>query len=206
MFLPPVAVVVMFACLSSYYSIWPTSSSQDNIYNDKKFLPTGSSCPLETYCANTSYPVMGGLDFVQYFTDFKISDGVYNESKIGEMGSSNYTSELNGYTFYFLSSTNKDLFDSSPSSYIPQWGGFCAWGMATETYPKYPWGESCLGPSGDWGQWVIVDEKLYFFKDSDPKSNFMSGDYDEYVTLGNERWYSWFSSYDNYFDTLCYTS
>lgn len=72
------------------------------------------------YCTNNSVPVLNGLDFVQYFTEFKLSDGVYNESAVGEVGLPEYSYNLNGYTFLFKSQMNLDIFEQSPDRYIPQ--------------------------------------------------------------------------------------
>jgi len=90
------------------------------------------SCPSTTTCSSETKPVLGGLDLVQYFTDFKLADGTYDETRVGSSGVSTYTSIFNGFQFQFQSKENKDLFDASPTSYIPQYGGFCGWGIAAE--------------------------------------------------------------------------
>lgn len=72
------------------------------------------------YCTDTSVPVCNGIDFVQYFTEFKLSTGMYNESRVGTLGSSSYQYVYNGYTFLFKSEENQKLFQESPESYIPQ--------------------------------------------------------------------------------------
>ena len=58
------------------------------------------------YCYDNTTPVLGGVDMVQFFTTFKISDGIYNESKIGQLGSSRYTSTYGNYTYHFVSRKN----------------------------------------------------------------------------------------------------
>lgn len=163
------------------------------------------SCPEMGECVVKGNPVLGGVDFVQYFTSFQLSDGSYNESEIGEVGSSSYSTTYNGNTFYFISESNKALFDKSPSSYVPQFGGFCGWGIGGEYCPPYPWDRDCLGPSGNWGHWTIQNEKLYLFFFEEAKSKFMA-DTSTYISQGTARWNTWFPMPDSYFNTDCYVT
>ena len=57
----------------------------------------------------------------------------------GVQGLSTYNSTYNDNVFYFESLENKDLFEKSPLRYIPQYGGFCSWGVTGEYCPNYPW-------------------------------------------------------------------
>jgi len=168
---------------------------------------TSCTCPdyiTDLDCSTTSIPVLGGVDFVQYFTDFSNNDGTYDETQTGLTGSSTYQTTYNGFTFYFLSQTNKDLFDASPTVYIPQYGGYCAWGVAGETCPTYPWAADCLGPNGNWGHWTIQNQRLYFFFKAEAKAKFMN-DPSTWIASGNTRWGSWYPLGD-YFSTKCYVS
>jgi hypothetical protein len=111
-------------------------------------------------------------------------------------------SDFGGYQFYFLSAENKALFDSDPTKYAPQWGGFCAWGVSGELCPEYPWDRDCLGPNADFSIWTIRDDKLFFFYKTDAKAWFME-DVKVYVKQGEERWAEWFG--DGYhYSTECY--
>jgi YHS domain-containing protein len=164
------------------------------------------SCPeamSENPCSVNGTAVLGGLDVVQYFTTFKLTDGSYNESMVGQVGSEDYSSSYDGFRYYFLTEENRDLFDAAPESYIPQWGGFCSWGVGYETCPPYPWAADCLGPSGNWGHWTIQNEKLYFFLFEAAKEKFMA-DPDTYIANGNSRWGSWFSDPYSHMSTHCY--
>ena len=67
-------------------------------------------------CTDRNYPVLGGVDFVQYF-EFQ------NESMTGLAGSENISTLYKGFSFYFLSEFNKQLFEETPEKYIPQYGG-----------------------------------------------------------------------------------
>ena len=83
-----------------------------------------------------------GYDPVAYFT-----------LKKAVKGKSSFTATYEGVTYNFSSQANKDLFLKNPSSYEPQYGGWCAFAM------------------GDYGEKVeinpetfkIIDGKLYLF-------------------------------------------
>ena len=59
------------------------------------------------FCYKNNSPVLGGVDMVQFFTVFKLPDGSYNESKVGQQGSNLYSSVYNNYTYNFVSKANK---------------------------------------------------------------------------------------------------
>jgi YHS domain-containing protein len=159
-------------------------------------------------CTDTSTPVLGGVDVVNYFTSYKLSSGGYNDTQPGIVGLSKYSSIFNGYTFYFSTSVNKKIFDSYPSKYLPQYGGFCTWGISTEVCPKAPWSTTCIGPYGNWNHWVIVNEKLYFFWFDQAKTNFLTqGIVSEYIKTADARWEEWYGDKkQSVFSTNCYVS
>jgi hypothetical protein len=97
------------------------------------------------------------------------------------------------------------MFDENPEQYIPQYGGYCAWGIAGEYCPTYPWSDSCLGPSGNWEHGIVLSDKLYFFLYEEAKEKFMANvEYN--VEAGDERWLSWFSDFDTNMNTDCYVT
>jgi YHS domain-containing protein len=148
-------------------------------------------CDMLYNCTIAGNPLLGGVDFVQYFTTFKLPDGSYNETETGLVGDSSISSVVGDYVTYFLSEDNKALFDADPDAYLPQWGGYCSWGISEEFCPDFPWSESCLGPPGVWDAWTIYDGKLYFFYGSGPKESFMT-DPTSRIASGNARWSEWF--------------
>lgn len=83
-----------------------------------------------------------GYDPVAYFVNQKAVPG-----------KKELASTFDGVTYYFSSKTNKEKFLKNPSSYEPQYGGWCAFAM------------------GDYGEKVeidpetfkIIDGKLYLF-------------------------------------------
>jgi YHS domain-containing protein len=83
-----------------------------------------------------------GYDAVVYFKDDK-----------ARKGSDAISSVYNGATYYFSSKENREAFDSNPEKYIPQCGGWCAWGVA-EKNKKYP-----INPE----TFKVINGKLYLF-------------------------------------------
>lgn len=80
-----------------------------------------------------------GADTVAYFTQSKFV-----------AGSKAYTTEWNGATWQFSSAENRDLFVADPEKYAPQYGGYCAYGVAKGSLVK-------IEPEN----WSVVDGKLY---------------------------------------------
>jgi hypothetical protein len=105
---------------------------------------------LSLFCI-TSICMAGTL---QYVTDNGAIDGYdpvsYFTSKRAEQGSPEITAEWNGATWRFVSGSNRELFIADPEKYAPQYGGFCALGMAHGG-----------GVPTDPRAWTIHDGKLY---------------------------------------------
>lgn len=84
-------------------------------------------------------PAIKGYDTVAYFQAGKALKG--NES---------FTFQWHKLTWFFQSKENRDLFETSPERYAPQYDGYCAWAM-TEARKA----------NTDPEVWKIVDGKLY---------------------------------------------
>ena len=66
-----------------------------------------------------------------------------------------------------------------------------------------------MGPSGNWGHWTIVEEKIYFFLFSDAKNKFTTeNNAEDMIVAGDSRWESWFGDdiEDYPMSTSCYVS
>ncbi|MBN8510446.1 MAG: hypothetical protein J0L57_17780 [Burkholderiales bacterium] len=85
--------------------------------------------------------MLKGADVVAYFTQGRYVPG-----------SPQFSSRYEDVTFRFASAEHKALFDAAPQKYLPQFGGYCANGIAY----AIPWG-------GDADTWRIIDGKLYIF-------------------------------------------
>jgi YHS domain-containing protein len=88
---------------------------------------------------------IGGYDVVAYF------------SGTPQKGTKAHAAKHNGATYYFASKANKDAFTKSPSSYLPEFDGYCAWGVG-EKQAKFP-----INPE----TFDIIDGKLYLFFNGD---------------------------------------
>lgn len=82
---------------------------------------------------------IGGYDPVAYFTDMKPVKGLQE-----------FPAEYQGSTFYFSSAANRDRFAANPAKFAPQYGGYCAFGMA-KGY------KAAIDP----GAFTVVGDKLY---------------------------------------------
>ncbi len=80
-----------------------------------------------------------GYDPVSYFTDGAPTPGEID-----------ITAEHQGAIYRFASAEHKAMFEADPAKYAPQYGGYCAFGLA-QGY-KF---------DGDPQVWKIVDDKLY---------------------------------------------
>ena len=80
-----------------------------------------------------------GYDVVAYF-----------EQGQPRVGPAKYSTVYNGATYRFSGKQNLDAFEAHPAKYVPQYGGYCAYGVAVGA--KF---------DGDPRLWRIVNGKLY---------------------------------------------
>jgi len=85
--------------------------------------------------------MLKGADVVSYFVEGRYAQGTPELKSTHE-----------GVTFRFSKPEHKALFDKEPTKYLPQFGGYCANGIAY----AIPWG-------GDADTWRMIDGKLYIF-------------------------------------------
>jgi YHS domain-containing protein len=86
-----------------------------------------------------------GYDPVAYFTDRK-----------PVAGKDAFVTEWMGAQWKFASQDHLDKFKAEPAKYAPQYGGYCAYGVANGKAVK-------IEPE----QWTVVDGKLYLNYDAD---------------------------------------
>jgi YHS domain-containing protein len=70
-------------------------------------------------------------------------------------GQDAHTYEWKGAKWKFSTAANLELFKSAPDTYAPQYGGYCAYGVATDKLVKV-----------DPDQFTVVDGKLYLNYDA----------------------------------------
>jgi YHS domain-containing protein len=104
--------------------------------------PSGALSPVNAVAQGSDKHLMlKGADVVAYFVDNQFVQGSPQHSSIYQ-----------DVTFHFASAGHKAMFDKAPAKYQPQYGGFCANGIAY----AIPWG-------GDADTWRLIDGKLYIF-------------------------------------------
>ena len=89
--------------------------------------------------ATTTDLALRGYDPVSYFTEGAPAPGQID-----------ITAEYNGAIYRFASAEHKAMFEADPEKFAPQYGGYCAFGLA-QGY-KF---------DGDPQVWKIVDDRLY---------------------------------------------
>jgi YHS domain-containing protein len=113
--------------------------------------PSGALSPVNAVELDGQTRVMlAGADVVAYFTEGR-----------HRPGDARFTSVHEGVAFRFASAEHQALFDAAPARYLPQYGGYCANGIAY----GIPWG-------GDADTWRIIDGKLYIFGGQGSKDAF----------------------------------
>lgn len=65
-------------------------------------------------------------------------------------GAKEFRHEWRGATWYFASGANREKFAADPERFAPQYGGYCAYGVALGSAPP-------IDPNA----WSIIDGKLY---------------------------------------------
>jgi len=106
-----------------------------------------------------------GYDPVSYFT-----------ASQPQIGNANYTATYKGAIYRFATEEHRDTFKKQPSKYAPQFGGFCAMGVALEK-------KLTTDPLA----WKIVDEKLYLNLNSAVQKKWLTN-VPEYVDTAHENW------------------
>lgn len=106
-----------------------------------------------------------GYDPVAYFTVGAPTKGDFS-----------ITSTHDGTTYRFSSEENRKMFEADPAKYLPQYGGFCAFGLANG-----------VKVDGDPELWTVADGRL-FLNLAPPVQERFSQDVSGYVKTANEKW------------------
>lgn len=125
--------------------------------------PTANAVP--PWSSLSEATAIQGFDPVAYFT-----------KGAAIRGSSKFSQDFQGVSWFFSSAENRDAFTADPEKYIPQFGGFCTVSIAG--------GKNAKG-SGE--AWTIHDGKLYLNFNKDVMATFRS-DASGYVTKASGWW------------------
>lgn len=159
------------------------------IYN--LYIPSCPHIPTLVNCANKNFTVLNGTDVVNLYN--------FNDNYL--KGNKKYKSTYMGYTYLFHNMHNKILFENNPIKYIPQYGGFCSWGIADEYKPSFVWSKNCLGPAISLNSKFKYKGKLYLFLAKKPYDSFIQNP-DKYIQLADKRYSKWYKP-GEYMNTTC---
>lgn len=113
--------------------------------------PGGAYSPVNAVeMAGQDRVLLKGADVVAYFTEGR-----------HRQGDPRFASTHEGVVLHFASAEHQARFDADPAKYLPQYGGYCANGIAY----GIPWG-------GDADSWRIIDGKLHIFGGQGSKDAF----------------------------------
>jgi len=126
-------------------------------------------------CTNiTSKPVfqtevgaIRGYDAVAYFTEERPVKGL-----------TEFSYNHHNATWYFASQKNKELFENNPEKYLPQYGGYCAYGMANG-----------FVVSSDPNAFTLVNSKLYLNYSLSVRNTWLK-DIPGHIRQADENWQS----------------
>ncbi|MFD2166369.1 YHS domain-containing (seleno)protein [Thalassotalea euphylliae] len=107
-----------------------------------------------------------GFDPVAYFTMDKAVNG-----------SPDYTATYKGAIYQFSSESHRDMFRANPAKYAPQYGGYCAFGVAMEK--KF---------DTDPNAWKIIADKLYLNLNKDVQKRWAQ-DTTAYIEQSDSNWF-----------------
>ena len=99
-------------------------------------------------------------------------------STVGEPTKGNYTitSQYKDGTYWFSSEEHKAAFDADPEAYVPQYGGYCAFGAAMGF--KF---------DGDPNYWKVVDGELFLNLSEDVQARWQE-DIPGFIDLADNNW------------------
>lgn len=115
--------------------------------------------------SGASRVAIDGFDPVAFFTDSRPVNG-----------SPDFQVMYQGSTYFFASGEHKKRFEENPHRYVPQYGGFCAYGAALDA----------LFPV-DINTWQIRNGKLYLNLNPEISKKF-NADFDGNIAKADKNW------------------
>ncbi|MEM7040060.1 MAG: YHS domain-containing (seleno)protein [Bacteroidota bacterium] len=104
----------------------------------------------------------------------------YLDLGLAQLGKKAYKSDHEGLHYYFTSAEQKASFDANPKKYLPQYGGFCAFGI-------YAGAKFRVDPH----KFLVRNGKLYLFLydlEVDAKQLWIEGNEAELLKKANTNW------------------
>lgn len=115
--------------------------------------------------ATTTGLALQGYDPVAYFTEGEPTPGSWKITSVHDEA-----------VYRFANEENKAAFEANPGAYLPQYGGYCAFGAAMGF--KF---------DGDPHQWKIVDGELYLNISADVQERWLT-DVPGFVERADRNW------------------
>ncbi len=117
---------------------------------------------------NSMYAGIGlqGYDPVSYFAD-----------NAAAQGNADINAFANNLTWHFVSEEHKAAFEADPEKFMPQYGGFCTWGVANGKLFN-------VDPANGW---TIFGGKLYVNFNADINATF-AADPAAFIAKAEENW------------------
>ncbi|OQW33403.1 MAG: tat pathway signal sequence domain protein [Nitrospira sp. SG-bin1] len=134
-----------------FVTIWHLTPFNINVYAGEFFQRNGLA--------------IDGYDPVAYFTEMK-----------PVKGSPEFRSDYQGATFQFASAAHRDTFVANPEKFAPQYGGYCAYGMAKGYKAK-------IDPVA----FSVVRDKLYLNYNETIRARWLS-DIPGYIQKADTNW------------------
>lgn len=104
----------------------------------------------------------------------------YLDLQLAQRGSKDYSTEYDGVKYFFTSTEQKKTFEANPKKYLPQYGGWCATGIAIGAKFRT-----------DPNKFLVKDGKYYVFLNSievDALQVWNEKGHDAMVKNANENW------------------
>lgn len=105
----------------------------------------------------------------------------YLDLGLAQRGTKEYKSEYQKVVYYFTSAEQKATFDKNPSKYLPQYGGYCAFGV-------YAGAKFRVDPN----KFIVKDGKYFLYLNNvelDAKQLWLKeNNHKELVKKANENW------------------
>lgn len=104
----------------------------------------------------------------------------YLDLGIAQKGSKEFKASHDGLNYYFTSKEQKKAFEDNPQKYLPQYGGFCAFGVSVGAKFRT-----------DPNKFVVKNGKYFLFLydlEVDAQQLWLQGEHDKLVTKADASW------------------
>lgn len=104
----------------------------------------------------------------------------YLDLGIAQIGLKEYKSTYNGLAYYFTGQEQKNSFDADPKKYLPQYGGYCAFGVSVGAKFRV-----------DPNKFIVKNGKYYLFLydlEVDAQQLWLAGNHAQLASKANTNW------------------